>query len=172
MCPRCGTPMGSGVVCCPGCNVYFGPITADDLRVMQQVGEDEFRRFVRNARYTVYADRLVLIALCQGAAQHYYGGGNGVKDVDLWLFFEEHPVVRIPHIANCRRSISVTFPALGVRRVDLMKKMIPANFVVPGDPLMTVKSYLTGSQNTTPVYLSQKPVVGLYPGSHFLVRVL
>ncbi|MEW6047025.1 MAG: hypothetical protein AB1609_11165 [Bacillota bacterium] len=164
--------MSSGAVCCPGCGVYFGPITTDDLAVMQQVGVDEFRRFVANSRYAVYSDRLVLIALCQGAAQHYYGGGNGVKDVDLWLFFEEHPLVKIPHRGNCKRSMSVTFPAMGVRRVDLMKKMIPAKFVVPGDPVKTVRSYLTGSQNATPVHLSRKPVLGLYPGSWFLLRVL
>lgn len=34
-----------------------------------------------------YRDRLLCIACCQGAAQHYADGTHAIKDVDGWSFF-------------------------------------------------------------------------------------
>ncbi len=37
----------------------------------------------------LYRDRVIAVTLCQGAALHYLNGRNGVKDFDLWTFFEK-----------------------------------------------------------------------------------
>jgi hypothetical protein len=46
--------------------------------------EDREEFFNRHPRWQkLYADRILCVALCQGAALHYVNGKNGVKDFDV-----------------------------------------------------------------------------------------
>ena len=47
--------------------------------------------FARRGRWGIYQDRIVAVALCQGAALHFVDGKSGVKDFDVWTFYAKHP---------------------------------------------------------------------------------
>ncbi len=74
-------------------------IDESDLRrlaELSRVRREEF--FTRNPRCRpLYTDRCLCVALCQGAALHYLDGINGVKDLDVWTFYAEHPEAPFPH---------------------------------------------------------------------------
>src|ERR1700730_14997188 len=66
----------------------FEPLTEEDLAHASEVAQDVLK--VKIARAQVagqYIDRLIMLALCQGGAQHYVDGNNGVKDLDVYAFF-------------------------------------------------------------------------------------
>lgn len=68
------------------------PITDAHLqRLAVLAGADLADRCARRPRWQPYRQRVVAVVLCQGAAQHYVDGRNGVKDLDIWTFFAEIP---------------------------------------------------------------------------------
>jgi hypothetical protein len=116
-----------------------------------------------------YRHRLLCIALCQGAAQHYLDGEHGVKDFDVWSFFAAHPAGPFPFRRRVERDFGRSkfsrHPAdpprfLG-RRVDLGGRSLP--FAPAADPVEGVRSYLAGGSTETARRLSQRPVVLLWP---------
>src|SRR5436190_24354542 len=68
-------------------------ITSSDLKRLGEIARADRRRFF--ARYprwsTLYSERLLCVALCQGAALHFIDGTHGVKDFDVWSFFCARP---------------------------------------------------------------------------------
>jgi hypothetical protein len=61
-------------------------LTADDLRRLAAIAKDDRgARFARRPRWRPYADRILCVALCQGAALHYVDGRNGIKDIDVYV---------------------------------------------------------------------------------------
>ena len=68
----------------------FAKIEESDLErlaLLSREDRDEF--FSRQPRWQqLYANRLLCVALCQGAAVHYV---DGVKDFDIWTFYAQHP---------------------------------------------------------------------------------
>jgi hypothetical protein len=73
-------------------NRSYEPIDRDDLTHLAQISRSDLADFfARKPRYSVLEDRLVCIALCQGAALHFLDYTNGVKDFDVWAFFAAHP---------------------------------------------------------------------------------
>ena len=73
-------------------------IDDEDLARLAQLARlDREKFFARNpALARLYHDRVICVALCQGAALHYVDGCNGVKDFDVWTFFAEHAAHRFP----------------------------------------------------------------------------
>src|SRR4051794_34118081 len=59
-------------------------------RLARIAASDRAARFARKPRWQVYENRIICVALCQGAALHYVDGKNGVKDFDVWTFYAEH----------------------------------------------------------------------------------
>lgn len=128
--------------------------------------EDLFRRNSYLAR--LYGNRLLCVALCQGAALQYLDGRTGVKDFDVWTFFRAHPVRPFPS----RRKVARDFgdPKFGTspgwsdfigRRVDLIGRSIPWKRGQP--PQEAVRHYLVSCANTSPRLLARKAVVLLEP---------
>lgn len=116
-----------------------------------------------------YRKRLLCIALCQGAAQHYVEGAHGVKDFDVWSFFAAHPAGPFPYRRRVERDFGRSkfsrHPAdpprfLG-RRVDLGGRSLAVS--PRADPVEAVRSYLAGGRTETARRLSEKPVVLLWP---------
>src|SRR6516162_7427865 len=68
-------------------------ITKDDLIRLKDIVLRTLKSRVYQAPVArQYIDRLMMLALCQGAAQNYlYGAhgenGRGVKDLDVWAFY-------------------------------------------------------------------------------------
>ncbi len=146
-------------------------------------------------KYHRYENRLIAICLGQGAAQHFVdlqelsvfdnevkvekkkinekgyqieSNGkviSGVKDIDVWFFFEQDDDLKIPDIKNCRKSIQKEFGNLGERNIDFLKK----GLLRKGSPRETIRSYLKGNNRggDTWRYLAQKSLIGLEPASLF-----
>jgi hypothetical protein len=151
-------------------------------------------------KYQVYRDRLIAVCLVQGAAQHFIDTRrdlkidrevevirsditakgyrvdadgsviSGVKDIDVFFFFEQDVKTPIPNIRNCRKSIVRDVQRLGRRRIDFMKKGLPPDLlrsVGVGDPATVVRRYLESPATPTAHLLAQKSVIGLHPASVF-----
>ena len=110
-------------------NRSYKTITRRDLARFAALADadriDFFKRKPDTGR--LYAGRLIAVALCQGAALHYVDGTNGIKDFDVWSFYDQHPQRPFPY----RRRAKVDFgdPKFGKttdspqyigRRVDLI----------------------------------------------------
>ena len=69
------------------------PVTARELRDLAKLAAVEEKAFfVRNPHLSKpYQQRLLLVALCQGAALQYLGCGHGVKDFDVHFFYAQNP---------------------------------------------------------------------------------
>lgn len=93
--------------------------------------EDREDRFSRHPRWAVYRDRVLCVALCQGAALHYVDGCNGVKDLDVYTFYAAHEVGPFPPRWPLERRLELA-PFRG-RYVDLMGRSVRER--VDADPL-------------------------------------
>jgi hypothetical protein len=116
-----------------------------------------------------YSDRVLGVALCQGAAWHYVRGDVGINDFDVYTFYAAHPARRW----YAKRLASADFgdPKFGCseisphgfvgRRVDLMGRSLD---VPPGaDLAAALKIYLRSARTPTARELSKKAVVLLEP---------
>lgn len=148
----------------------FLPITRRDLARLAALAaidrRDLFARKPDTGR--LYADRLFAVALCQGAALHYVDGRNGVKDFDVWSFYDQHPQREFPP----RRRATVDFgdPKFGTtddrpqfvgRRVDLIGRSI--RDADRTNPVETLRRYLRAGITGSARFLAQKAVVLLEP---------
>jgi hypothetical protein len=125
--------------------------------------------FSRNPRWNrLYRDRILCVALCQGAGLHFIDGRNGVKDWDVWTFFREHPEGAFP--PRRRGECALGDPRFGRstvrsqyigRCVDLIGRSIAASEAE--DPAFAVRRYLVGGKTESARRLAQKAVVLLYP---------
>ena len=147
-------------------------------------------------KFQKYSKRLIAICLCQGAAQHYLQNlsshsyhkivciedaairqkgyrldrqGNvlaGIKDIDIWFFFYEHPKLPIPHVKNCKKSTHKSFYKLGNRTIDFMKKTIAKKVVasaISNHSADIIRAYLQNVNTQTSDCLARASIVGLYP---------
>lgn len=148
------------------------PITRVDLKKLLFIAQSDVQEFFdRNPRHP-YKDRVIAVALCQGAALHYVDGKNGIKDFDVYTFFARHPRrgYSVPH----RRILQVDFGpskfgrwgkekrTFEGRHVDLLWRGIPYSH--QGNPVWAIRDWLQeGSYRSTPWWLRQKAVVMLQP---------
>lgn len=73
-------------------------ITDEHLRRLAEFAKaDRDGLFRRNPHLAVYRHRILMTALCQGAALHFVNGINGVKDLDVYTFYAQHPGVGYPY---------------------------------------------------------------------------
>ena len=152
-------------------------ITLSDLQRLAAIArvdrEDLFRRKPYLGK--LYADRLICVTLCQGAALHYIDRKNGVKDFDVWTFFREHTKQPFPYRRNIpydfgdsKFGISSDKPGFVGRRVDLIGRSIPCK--EGQDPIEIIQNYLLSSSNKSPRLLAKKAVIILEP-AEFLGKI-
>jgi|KBSSwiStaDraftv2_1062776.scaffolds.fasta_scaffold2292433_1 hypothetical protein len=115
-----------------------------------------------------WSDRVLLVALCRGAALHYLDGRNGVKDLDVWAFYARHPDGDFP--ARWRVMADFGPSELGRhpddagyrgRHVDLIGRSIDATS--DAEPVRAVRRYLRMAGTTSARALAAKAVVALDP---------
>ncbi len=149
----------------------FEPLTDDDLARLAGIARDVLReRAFRTPVGRRYEHQLILLALCQGGAQHYVDGVSGVKDLDVWAFFRgglEKPFPwRARWSADFGPSRLGRHPAdkgyLG-RRVDVMGRSLPASDTSGEDAVL---DWLHG-RSTSARLLVKRPVIGLFPQALF-----
>jgi hypothetical protein len=155
------------------CEYSLERITKADLRRLATLALDYFDDLFKRRPYASgrFRGRLLMLALCQGAALHYVDRLHGVKDFDVWGFFRALP--------------DVSFPAKGVRgrrdfgrsrfgrhpdhagqyegrRVDVLGRSI--NVLRGEDAVEAVRRWLAnGPRDSSAWYLAQRPVIAIYP---------
>ncbi len=144
-------------------------ISLDDLARLGRIArEDRESFFARLPHYRPLEDRVVAVALCQGAAKHFVDGENGVKDFDVWTFYAAHPDATYP----VRRRVARDFgdPKFGQtpgqeafvgRRVDLLGRSLNAR--PESDPAEVLRAYLTEKRTKSAKHLASKAVVLIEP---------
>ena len=146
----------------------FEPIRREDLARLAEIARGALEDFIRRRpRWAPYRERLVAIALCQGAACHYLDGRTGVKDFDVWLFFSEIPGQPFPYRWHSRYDFGPSrfgrtpgFWGPG-RRVDVLGRSLQ---ISPGeDPARAISGYLEAGRTETACHLREKTVILLDP---------
>ncbi len=149
----------------------FAPLTDDDLARLSEIALDALRnKAFRTPAGRPYKDRLILLALCQGGAQHYADGVTGVKDLDVWAFLCAGADRPFPWRARWNADFGPSrlgrHPAdegyLG-RRVDLMGRSIPARDTRDED---AIRAWLHGRSRSAR-FLVKRPVIALFPDAIF-----
>lgn len=151
----------------------YAAIDDADLARLSDVASEDRERFFRVR--PEYRERLLCVALCQGAGLHYVDVDageqepNGVKDFDVWSFFAAIPGQRFP---ADRRMTHVDlgpskfgrwpdepdrFRHYRGRRVDMLMRALPVG--VDADPATALRSYLGESRTGSARRLAAKGVV-------------
>lgn len=150
----------------------YAPFTVDLLERLADISEQSTNEFfAHNPRWLPYKNCLLCVVLAQGGALHYVTDSTGVKDLDVWTFYEfqsglGHFPYRLKHQRDFGRSVFGRHTAdLGYigRRVDLFGRSIrrPPGF----NAIQTVQHYLTERKTETSRFLALKPVVLIEPAN-------
>jgi hypothetical protein len=149
----------------------FELLTNDDLARLAEIARDVLRnRAFRTPIGRNYKDRLIMLALCQGGAQHFVDGVTGVKDLDVWAFFRGG--IDKPFPWRARWSADFGPSRLGRhsadegylgRRVDVMGRSIPVSDMT-GE--RAVLAWLNGRSKSARL-LAKRPVIALFPQALF-----
>jgi hypothetical protein len=137
------------------------PVTRPVLdRLAEMAREDLAERVARRPRWDPYRERIICVALCQGAAQHFVDGENGVKDLDVWTFFSEDEETG-PFPWRWRRERLFDRPPFEGHFADFIGRSLDEP---PGaDPVSAVRRYLGVGRTPSAKKLAQKAVVLLDP---------
>ena len=137
------------------------------LLFSHQDREGFFNRYPRWRK--LYANRIMCIALCQGAALHYVDGENGIKDFDVWTFFYEHSKGPFPYRRRVEKDFGISkfgcHPAdaknFKGRRIDMIGRSLKVRKST--DPIKAIRNYLSKPRSKSAKELSKKAVVLLTP---------
>lgn len=162
------------------------PLTKRHLSRLSKIAAEDHEGFYE--RRPEYRERLIAVALAQGAALHYLDRRTGVKDLDVWSFFALPPgATRFPedkrskHLDfgpsdlgrqryNLAQAPTATKRALWARwseehqgrRVDLMMRGLPCR--VKDNPAAVIRTWLKqGKPNSSPALLRLKAVIFIDP---------
>ena len=149
----------------------YEKIAKPDLRkLLAFSNQDREEFFNRNLRWRkLYANRIMCVALCQGAALHYVDGKNGIKDFDVRTFYYEHSKGPFPYRRRgekdfgiskfgCHPSDAENFKG---RRIEMMGRSLKVRKST--DPVKTIRNYLSKPTTKSAKELRQKAVVFLAP---------
>lgn len=148
----------------------FEKLTIEDLHRVKELAIEDLKGFYERRSVTgrLYADRLIALCLCQGAAEHFVRPGHGVKDFDVWAFFSSHPVRAFPY----RRRGTADFgpsrlgrhpddTGFAGRRVDVIGRSLQVRDNQFG--MEAVREWLYGGRTQSARLISLRPVVILAP---------
>jgi hypothetical protein len=148
----------------------FEPLAPADLARCAELALADLASLFRRKPGTgrLYADRLLLLALCQGAAEHALRGRHGVKDLDVWAFFAAHPARPFPHRRRGRADFGPSRlgrhpadPGFTGRRIDILGRSIACD---PGaDPAGCVRDWLRRGATRSARLIALRPVVAIHP---------
>ncbi len=150
----------------------YSEITKEDLITLLQGSIDCLQSyFVKGdgtkwqSLYNIY--KPLCVALCQGAAMHYYDKKNGIKDFDVWFFYpynQEHLPYRTVwswDLKDPKFGKHPDFKQYEGRKVDVLVRSLKKYY--PNNPKETLIDYLKNNPNKTPKELSKKAVVLILP---------
>jgi hypothetical protein len=143
----------------------------DLIRLAEIAEKDRNSFFDRYPRWrALYQDRVIAVALCQGAAFHFLDRTSGVKDFDVWTFYEATPTD--PKRAFLRRAVKSVdfdsdrfgrhpnFPKFRGRKVDLLDRVLPRQ---NESAVEVLREYLRKRKTETASMLAKKAMVLIDP---------
>lgn len=149
-------------------------LTRDDLIRLKDIVLGSLKSRVYQAPVArQYAGQLMMLALCQGAAQNYLHGahgvnGRGVKDLDVWAFHYDGLEKPFPSRTHWRTDFGESHLGCNPhddgyvgRRIDIIGRSIP--FV--GNAKDSVLTWLKGDSDSASL-LIKRPVIGLFPENY------
>ncbi len=146
------------------------PIEHSDLQRLAEIArkdrEDLFKRHPKRAE--AYRDRVLCVALCQGAATHLLDGKTGINDFDVYTFFRRSPVMDwcnrrtgVHDFGDPKFGKTQNRPEFNGRRVDCLGRAISLN---AGESVTdALRRWLRDGKSKTSRFLAQKAVVLLEP---------
>jgi hypothetical protein len=148
---------------------YVQITDADLSRLSELAALDRAGRFARRPRWLVYADRVIAVALCQGAALHYVDGETGVKDFDVLTVFAQHPEGPFPYRWMTNDDFGPSRfgrrdgepESYRGRRIDFIGRSLPEG--VDADPIEALLRYVSDGRTETARCLREKAVVLIDP---------
>lgn len=153
------------------CEYSLERITKTDLRRLGALTLDYFNDLFARKPYPSgrFRSRLLLLALCQGAALHYVDRSHGVKDFDVWGFFRALPDVSFPPRGHGRRDFGRSRfgrhpdnDHYEGRRVDILGRSIDVGR--GDDAIGAVRRWLAnGRPGSSAWHLAKRPVIAIYP---------
>ena len=149
-------------------------IDEHDLRRLVRLALDDLEDLYRRKHHIrdMCKGKLLCLALCQGAALHYLDQATGVKDFDVWSFFERTGTGQFPYrrraevdFGSPKFGLTPGFPNFVGRKVDLLGRSIS---VSPDEsPLVSLSRYISEATTSTPRHLAEKAGVILHPDEYF-----
>jgi hypothetical protein len=142
------------------------PIDRDELIILAQIAERECEAFFERNPHLIplYEERLLAIALCQGAALQFIGKGYGVKDFDIHFFYFKNPTK--PRLSRAVKRLWTDVGKFKNVQIDFIRTVIPAFPESPSSVTSQaeiIRRFLTEKATSNARHLSKKAVVGLVP---------
>ena len=145
------------------------PVTVRELESLLALAIGDEERFFREHDNCVvpYRNRLLCIALCQGAALQFLGQGYGVADFDVHFFYAKNPDK--PRLSRAVKRTIADVGGFAAIPVDYVRTVVPGA-TLTGDTRSTVEqlqAFLQQRPTANAFHLAQKAVVGLSPSPLF-----
>ena len=144
-------------------------VTQDELQDLATLAIAEEKAFFERNPHLIkfYRQRLILVALCQGAALQYLGCGYGVKDFDIHFFYAQNPNKR--HLSRSPKRYYADVGAFPNVLIDFIRTVVPRSqpYLKPEVAIQTIQEFLYSKPTSNAWHLSQKAVIGLYPDEVF-----
>ena len=144
------------------------PVVKGELRSLVALAKSEEKAFFDRNPHTIrtYRNRLLVVALCQGAALQYVGCGYGVKDFDVHFFYAQNPAK--PRLSRAVKRINATVGRFANIPVDFIRTVIHADDGHANKSVAyRLRSFLEEQPTANARQLSKKAVVGLLPKKLF-----
>jgi len=146
------------------------PVELQALAALAYTEEESF--FARNPHLVqAYRDRLIAVALCQGAALQYLGRGYGINDFDIHFFYAQNPAKL--RLSRAVKSTLATVGSFENVRVDFIRTVVPgkARTSGPHTSIQLLRAFLREPPTENARHLAQKGAIGLLPEELFGVVI-
>jgi hypothetical protein len=149
------------------------PVGRSELQVLITLAKAEEAAFFKRNPHLVrpYRDRLIVVALCQGAALQYLRRGYGVNDFDVHFFYSQNP--QKPKLTRAKKRIHSDVGRFKNIPVDFLRTVVPAKIRVAktAGRLAMLAAFLQQGPTPNARHLAKKAVVGLMPKAMFGVII-
>lgn len=148
----------------------YESIAIEDLERLAQIARQDRETFFHDFPQwaEIYAQRVLCVTLCQGAAMHYINGAIGINDFDVYTFYKVHPQkqwcarrIKSYDFGNPKFGQSVDHPNFIGRRVDCLGRGIDVKD--NEDAITALRRYIQDRKTETAKLLATKAVVLLAP---------
>jgi hypothetical protein len=140
------------------------PVGKAELHSLVKLARDEEAAFFERNPQLIrpYRDRLLAVALCQGAALQYLKRGYGINDFDVHFFYAQNP--KKPRLSRTVRRIYANVGSFQDVPVDFIRSVVPMQNAAQQRPVVNMlQVFLIDHPTSNAAHLSRKAVVGLLP---------